>query len=182
MENTPLKHDVHCACHACTLERNKQNEVNQWLYRREVDREVEEESDLRQMQDQLLYMREGPDHQSAASSPLSSSEEEVPQDESSPEVPRTLVRLGRKEPRGPVIEISDDEEIVEHHDAYQTNFRKRIACDEEYPQEPDLAEYFAPFKMDKTQVIAMCRTYANHLAQQVRFRSANKKTRRYIKK
>jgi len=170
-----INHPNGCTCASCSLGReNEQQELNNWHFQQEVDRDAEQ---MEELAEELQRAREE-DEQDAdcinCGKPQSWCTCDPNADEE--EVPRTLVRLGRKEPRGPIIE-SDSDEIIEHHRAYQNNFRKRIACDEVYEVEPDLSEYFAPFKMDKTQVIAMCRTYANHLAQQVRFRSGAKKAK-----
>lgn len=176
-----VQHSSDCVCHVCTLKRNKEDEIAQWQFQREVDEEAEQEAAYHEHLAELR-VRYGEDHVSPASSPLEPSSEE--QDEEV-EVPRTLVRVPagkapwvprRREPSPDV-----DEEIIEHDRAYKDNFRKRMACDEELQGEPDLAEYFAPFRMSKPQVIAMCRTYANHLAQQVRFHSGAK-PRKYNKK
>jgi len=70
-----------------------------------------------------------------------------------------------------------DEEIVEHDRGQKREFQTRMICGEEYENhdEPDLAEYFDQFDLDETQVIAVCRTYANYLAQRVRSRWGNVK-------
>lgn len=176
-----INHPTGCACPSCTLEQTKAlTELSQWELQREVDREVEEEAEFNEHLAELRT-RYAEEHLSAASSPLSPSSSEEQDDVV--EVPRPKVRVpAGKAPWVPRRrEPSEDDEIIEHHNAYQNNFRKRIACDEEYPEEPDLGGYFAPFKMSKPQVIAMCRTYANHLAQQVRF-SSGAKPRKYNKK
>jgi len=66
-----------------------------------------------------------------------------------------------------------DEEILEHDRGYKADYAKRLRCDEEYDQEllantPDLHSYFAKFGLPNFSVIAICRTYANYLAQQER--------------
>lgn len=84
-----------------------------------------------------------------------------------------------KAPMGPCSEEEDDE-IIAHDKGVKNDFRKRIACDEEYEEFdlsliPDLGTYFGPFGMSKASEIAMCRTYANHLAQQVKAEAALKR-------
>lgn len=74
-----------------------------------------------------------------------------------------------------------DEEIMEHNEVYRKDYAKRLRCDEEYcdgyeAHTPDLASYFAPFGLPNFSVIAICRTYANYLAQQER--SKNPKIKR----
>lgn len=68
-------------------------------------------------------------------------------------------------------ELDGDEEILEHREEYAREFKRSLQCDEQYVSEcPDLNEYFSNFELDETQVIAMCRTYANYLAQRIRSR------------
>jgi len=179
-----VQHSSDCVCHVCTLKRNKEDEIAQWQFQREVDEEAEQEAAYHEHLAELR-VRYGEDHVSPASSPLSPSGSEAQDEEVSDQVPRILVRAPAGKapwvPRRREPSPEEDEEIIEHDRAYKANFRKRLACDEELVDEPDLAEYFAPFKMSKPQVIAMCRTYANHLAQQVRF-SSGSKPRKYNKK
>lgn len=64
----------------------------------------------------------------------------------------------------------NDEEIEEH----QNKFKRSLMCDEEYVHEvpgPDLMDYFGRFDISEQQEIAICRTYANYLAQKVRSRN-----------
>jgi len=69
-------------------------------------------------------------------------------------------------------EFPADEEIIQTEKAYKEDYAKRLRCDEEYDEElsphPDLASYFAKFDLPNFSVIAICRTYANYLAQQER--------------
>jgi len=78
-----------------------------------------------------------------------------------------------------MYDLCGDEEIIENDNNYKREFQEAMQCDEDYvdlsaPEqydEPDLESYFAPFNhLDDTQVIAICRTYANYLAQKVRAR------------
>lgn len=48
--------------------------------------------------------------------------------------------------------------------------------------EPDLLSYLGQFELTKQQEIAICRTYANYLAQQLRATGAMKAARKQIKK
>lgn len=83
-------------------------------------------------------------------------------------------------------EIEDEDEqpewdeVMEHAKEYRKDYAKRLRCDEEYEgsnaHTPDLASYFAQFELPNFSVIAICRTYANYLAQQER--SKNPKVRR----
>lgn len=71
-----------------------------------------------------------------------------------------------------------DEEILEHNKEYKRDYAKRLRCDEDYCEgfeahTPDLASYFAPFGLPNFSVIAICRTYANYLAQQERTKRPN---------
>jgi len=65
-----------------------------------------------------------------------------------------------------------DEEILAHEKVYKEDYAKRLRCDEDYGEDvlgvPDLASYFANFSLPNFSVIAICRTYANYLAQQER--------------
>jgi len=64
-----------------------------------------------------------------------------------------------------------DGEIMEHNNEYKADYAKRLRCEEEYEVEsevPDLALYFEKFNLPNFSVIAICRTYANYLAQQER--------------
>jgi len=65
-----------------------------------------------------------------------------------------------------------DPEIMEHNNAYKEDYAKRLRCDEDYGEDvlgvPDLASYFANFSLPNFSIIAICRTYANYLAQQER--------------
>jgi len=130
---------------------------------------------------------------SPASQLMYSSDSDIPQDEDCVNpvevweggsegkwVPHPYV--SQKAPMGPCSEEEGDfdEEIIAHDKGEKNNFRKRIACDEEYEEFdlsliPDLGTYFAPFGMSKPSEIAMCRTYANHLAQQVKAEAALKR-------
>lgn len=70
-------------------------------------------------------------------------------------------------------EYPADEEIVQAEKAYKADYAKRLRCDEEYCEgyeahTPDLASYFEQFGLPNFSVIAICRTYANYLAQQER--------------
>lgn len=70
-----------------------------------------------------------------------------------------------------VEEDQDDEEILAHNSGYKVDYAKRLRCEEEYdvePDVPDLAVYFEKFNLPSFSVIAICRTYANYLAQQER--------------
>lgn len=65
----------------------------------------------------------------------------------------------------------EDEEIIEHNNERKRTFVEALKCKEDYEEffnEPDLAEYFSKFEMSNFQIIAMCRTYANYLAQKER--------------
>lgn len=74
------------------------------------------------------------------------------------------------------VDEDADPEILENHKEYAADFLKRMRCEEGIePEEPDLQEYFAQWDLDETQVIAICRTYANYLAQRVRSRWGNVK-------
>lgn len=68
-----------------------------------------------------------------------------------------------------------DEEIIAHDKEYKADYAKRLRCEEEYEndQTPDLASYFATFNLPNFSVIAICRTYANYLAQQDRTKHPN---------
>lgn len=68
-----------------------------------------------------------------------------------------------------------DPEILENAKDYAAEFLKRMRCEEEIEEEPDLQGYFSQWDLDETQVIAICRTYANYLAQRVRSRWGNVK-------
>lgn len=71
-----------------------------------------------------------------------------------------------------VMEDDDapDEEIIEHDRKHKREFAQALRCDEEY--QPDLHGYFSQFPhVEDFTVIAMCRTYANYLAQKLRARS-----------
>lgn len=72
-------------------------------------------------------------------------------------------------------EYPADEEIIENEKAYKEDYAKRLRTDEEYEQtiHPDLALYFAKFGLPNFSVIAICRTYANYLAQQERSKFPN---------
>jgi len=65
-----------------------------------------------------------------------------------------------------------DEEIIENDKRYKADFKRSLQCDEKYDQAvlagPDLNDYFSHFDLTEFQVIAMCRTYANYLAQKAR--------------
>lgn len=64
-----------------------------------------------------------------------------------------------------------DGEIMEHNNEYKADYAKRLRCEEEYEPDtevPDLALYFEKFNLPNFSVIAICRTYANYLAQQER--------------
>jgi len=72
-------------------------------------------------------------------------------------------------------EYPADEEIVDASNAYKADYAKRLRCEEEYEQSitPDLASYFDKFNLPNFSVIAICRTYANYLAQQERTKLPN---------
>jgi len=75
-------------------------------------------------------------------------------------------------------EEQPDEEILEHNKEYKAEYAKRLRCDEEYcdgfeAHTPDLASYFQQFGLPNFSVIAICRTYANYLAQQERTKLPN---------
>lgn len=74
-------------------------------------------------------------------------------------------------------EDEGDEEILAHDKVYKEDYAKRLRCDEDYgdvvPDVPDLASYFANFSLPNFSVIAICRTYANYLAQQERSKKPN---------
>lgn len=53
-------------------------------------------------------------------------------------------------------------------------------CEEEV-EEPDLQYYFEQYELTKQQQIAMCRTYANYLAQQLRSSGKMKAARTHKK-
>lgn len=63
-------------------------------------------------------------------------------------------------------EIPDEE--LEEESAPITNKRNARFDYEEGEEEPDLAAYFEQFTMTEQQQIAICRTYANYLAQKLR--------------
>jgi len=66
-------------------------------------------------------------------------------------------------------DLMDDEEILDNDVLYKSDFKRALRCDEQYVEAgPDLNEYFAKFDLTEFQVIAMCRTYANYLAQKAR--------------
>ncbi|AXH75937.1 MAG: hypothetical protein [Cressdnaviricota sp.] len=68
-------------------------------------------------------------------------------------------------------EEDEDKEIIEHNNERKRTFVEALKCKEDYEEffnEPDLAEYFSKFEMSNFQIIAMCRTYANYLAQKER--------------
>jgi len=82
--------------------------------------------------------------------------------------------------------VVEDEEIDSPEDSDECdgdydNRRKRDLAmliseeGEPEPMVPDLDEYFGNFDLDETQQIAICRTYANYLAQKVRSRWGNVK-------
>lgn len=65
-------------------------------------------------------------------------------------------------------ERSDDEPIYAgHHPASKSAKRPRQEHDRD-EDVPDLADYLAGFRINKKQQIALCRTYANHLAAALR--------------
>jgi len=74
-------------------------------------------------------------------------------------------------------EEQPDEEILEHNKEYKAEYAKRLRCDEEYEglesHTPDLASYFQQFGLPNFSAIAICRTYANYLAQQERTKLPN---------
>lgn len=76
------------------------------------------------------------------------------------------------------IDSPDDSDVF---DEDFTNRRKRDVAmlisdeGEQEPSVPDLDDYFSHFDLDETQQIAICRTYANYLAQKVRSRWGNVK-------
>jgi len=75
-------------------------------------------------------------------------------------------------------EYPADEEIVEHDKEYKAEYAKRLRCDEDYCEgftahTPDLAAYFKEFDLPNFSIIAICRTYANYLAQQERTKLPN---------
>lgn len=63
-------------------------------------------------------------------------------------------------------EIPEDE--LEEESAPITNKRNARFDYEEGEEQPDLAAYFDQFTIDEQQQIAICRTYANYLAQRLR--------------
>lgn len=70
-------------------------------------------------------------------------------------------------------EDEGDEEILQH----QQGWKRSLRCEEKYEDfRPDLAVYFAEFGLTEQQQIAMCRTYANYLAQKVRAAMKEKRT------
>lgn len=115
--------------------------------------------------------------QNPASQLLESSDsDDLPQGEAfNPQVwpPLPPLPRGEKQPMFSRIEEceedEDADEIVEHHNGYQNDFRKRLSCDEDYEASPNLHEYFAQFPyLSKASIIAHCRTHANALAVQVK--------------
>jgi len=71
-----------------------------------------------------------------------------------------------------------DGEIMEHNKEYKQEYAKRLRCDEDYCEAfeshtPDLAAYFEQFGLPNFSIIAICRTYANYLAQQERTKLPN---------
>lgn len=66
-------------------------------------------------------------------------------------------------------EVNEEDEIIEHERKFKRAFTDALKCDEDYNSiHPDLAQYFSEFALSEQQQIAMCRTYANYLAQRLR--------------
>jgi len=64
-----------------------------------------------------------------------------------------------------------DDEIIEHDRKNKESFKRALYCEEDYYAEPDLHGYFSQFPgMEDFTIIAMCRTYANYLAQKLKSR------------
>lgn len=74
-----------------------------------------------------------------------------------------------------IDEDDDEEEVLDLEDQAEKDLeRKRDLArwkEEELEEGPDLGEYFAEFDLTEQQQIAMCRTYANYLAQRCRARA-----------
>lgn len=84
-------------------------------------------------------------------------------------------------------EPEQDEEIMEHAGRYKREFSRSLLCTENYAdfyKEPDLRTYFSEFDLTPHQQIAMCRTYANYLTQQLRAsgRMAPARAKKHYKK
>jgi len=85
--------------------------------------------------------------------------------------PQIWPPLPGKQPRGYEEGYDDyDEEIMETDRKYKSGFKRSLRCKEHYG-EPDLTAYFAQWPdMEEFAQIAMCRTFANYLAQKMRAR------------
>jgi len=80
-------------------------------------------------------------------------------------------KVAVKRPRGYVLpEEEVDEEILENAREYKRGFAKSLICEEEVGDRgPDLQAYFAQWPgMSTFSQIAMCRTFANYKAQEMR--------------
>jgi len=98
-------------------------------------------------------------------------------EELSDEPPRALKRqVGFKAPMSSLlIQEEGDEEIMAHDRKTCAEFLASLICDEKYTAPravPNLAEYFTGFQLDLAQQVAICRTYANYLTQQLRASAA----------
>lgn len=68
-------------------------------------------------------------------------------------------------------QLEADPEILSAHERYRHGFQQQLMCPEEYDafyEEPDLRSYFSQFNLTDQAVIALCRTYANYMAQKTR--------------
>ena len=69
------------------------------------------------------------------------------------------------------VEEEEEDELAAAGHLYAAKFRESLKCEEDYESfHPDLTAYFAQFDISDQQQIAMCRTYANYLAQRLRSR------------
>jgi len=85
--------------------------------------------------------------------------------------PQIWPPVGGKRPRGYVPTDEEiDQEIIQHNREYKRGFAKALICEEEVGDRgPDLQAYFAQWpEMSTFSQIAMCRTFANYKAQEMR--------------
>lgn len=75
------------------------------------------------------------------------------------------------------VEEEDPEPEITRRGKRVRQFEQSMKCDEHYDafyEEPDLRSYFSQFSMTEASQIALCRTWANYLAQKTRVKSSKK--------
>lgn len=136
-------------------------------------------------EERALWQSQMFDPQEPASQPLSSSGEEQDDEEDDvvesndpPAVTRRRIAVKRPASSSNVRRMLDleaeedgsdlDQEIGKHHRKYLKEFAHALLCKEAYEGKPDLETYFCHFDIADHVKIALCRTYANYLAQKIR--------------